>query len=151
MQRCHHAIHLRVDGTPLGALHTRQRLVHHYPAIEVLHQVERAANHGQVFAVQVHGGDGHITALERAHDAKLAVDGVRLGLDVPGRLHPQHVAVCTGGDQESRIGLATGKPGGSKRCLVDQPARVEQPGQRVPIAVSRIVHWTVLWLVWEIA
>lgn len=79
VQRSDDAIHLGVDGLPLGWAHAGQRLVPQNTAGHELHDVEGAADHGFVFAQAVHARHRHIGALQAAHHRKLALNGMGRG------------------------------------------------------------------------
>ena len=50
-------------------------------------------------------GTGTSVVGQRAHHAVLAVDRVRRGQELPGRLLPQHVALAAGEEKKGRVRL----------------------------------------------
>jgi hypothetical protein len=102
------AVHLVVDVSALGDRQAGQRLLPEDAALDVLHEVEGAADHALVLHQQE--GPWHRDALggERPHDVELAFDCMR-GRQQLGRrprLAAHHIARRRGGQQVGRVGLA---------------------------------------------
>ncbi|MNN53051.1 hypothetical protein D3C81_1677840 [compost metagenome] len=130
MQRADHAVHLAVVGGALPACDTRQRLVVDDAARQEVHDVERAAQDGEVFAVQVDPRHRYVAVAQRLHDAELTVDGMRRGQQLSRRPGAQHVLLRTARDPVGRVGLAARQALQRQPGLRDQAFAVQQSRQR---------------------
>ena len=93
-----------VDGGALGGLKAGQRGVAEDAAFQIVHHIEGGADHLGVFTKCTHDRDGDV-AVERLHDAVLAVDLVGAGEQLARWLLAQDIEVAiAGGQQERRVG-----------------------------------------------
>ncbi|MOA00083.1 hypothetical protein D3C78_1194290 [compost metagenome] len=148
VQRGDHPVHLTVDGLALGGRHARQGLVHQHPAGEKLHQIERRADQRRVVAIGEHARHRHRAALQGAHDAVLAVDGMGRGHQQARRLGAQHIAAAAGRELVRRVGLAAGQRRERRLLAVAQALRLQVGGQPLPGFGSRRGHAPALSAMW---
>jgi len=101
------AVHLVVDRRALGGRHARQRLVPEHAPLDVLHDVEGAADDALVLAQREHPRHRDAGAVQRLHDAVFALDCVRRGQQLRRGcgLGAHDVVLAARGEAERGIGL----------------------------------------------
>src|SRR5437660_957240 len=107
MQPGDDAVQLVPEGMALRARHSGQRLIPQHATLDEIHDVEGRAKHRLVLAQRVRPRHGKTGGVQRADDAVFALDRMRRGQQLAGRLAPQHEAPPVGGgDAVGGIGLA---------------------------------------------
>ena len=135
VQRGDHPVHLVVDRAALGRRHARQRLVPQHPALDMLHQVEGAADHRLVLAQQQHARHRHLGGGQRAHHPVLALDRVRRGQQLRrrSRLGAHHPLPGGRAQPEGRVGLAAAELLDLQRAVEAVEPLAQPGGERVGI------------------
>jgi len=141
--------HREIDRAPVDRVETGERRVHRvvdlrplprvgdlrqsgrgrHPALDVLHEEERPADHGLVLAEVQHARHGHARVLERLHHPELALHEVRRGEQPARRLLAEHPHRVPDANPERGVGLAP-------VVLLDDEV-VAGPGQPVLHEVGR--------------
>ncbi len=106
MKRGDHPVQLVEVRRALRHAHAGQRRIPKHAAFDVVHDVERRADHRVVLAQAVGFRHGHASAIQRGNDAVLAVHGVRRWQQLARRLPAQNVTRAASRQPEGRIGLA---------------------------------------------
>jgi hypothetical protein len=109
-------VHRQEHRPPLVAVEAGQPLVPEDAAVEMLHHVESAADDAVVLAQRMDSRHRHRGLRQCAHDAKLAIDGMRARQQRARRLAAQHVVARAGAQTVGRVRLTAGETLGDQRA-----------------------------------
>jgi hypothetical protein len=133
VQRRHRSRHRFVHRAPFGRGDALQRVGREHAALELFHQVKRRADDVARSMVEHHSRHRNVGLRERAHNAVLAVDRMRGGQQLAGRLLAQHQRAIVEVDEEGRVRLAADDP-----RELHRPADVGQRASEERVEPQRI-------------
>ena len=131
-------------GAFRGARDLRQALVPEDAPVQMLHDIEGAADDRVVLAQRVDPRHRHRRLGQRAHDAELAVDRMRARQQGPRRFPPQHVLSRRGAQSVGRVRLPAGKALGADRPAEPRDMAPEPRLQPLNRKITRGVHAAIL-------
>src|ERR1700733_2230218 len=109
MQCGQHSHHFAINIAAPWRRHFRQQCVPKDAALDVVLDVERAADHLTVLAQGMNRRHRPAGIFERWEHAKLAVDGMRRWQQLARRLAPEYIAARRRLHQKRRVGLTAGE------------------------------------------
>ena len=133
MQPRQGGVHRVVDFCALGGIRLRHVRFPKNAALGVAHDVERRADDVGVVAIENRLGDREALRIERGDGAVFAVDRVRGGEQLAGRLAAQHVAPRRRLQQIGRVRLAA-----AELLHPERPGKSRHPGGEIRLEPRRV-------------
>ena len=139
MQPRDRGVHGVIDRAAFGRGAARHLRLPEHAALDMAHDVEGGADNLRVVAIEHRRRHGKFLRMQRTDDAEFAVDRVRGGQELAGRLAAQHVSARRRLQQIGRVRLPAlelahaeraGKALHARRKISLQPRRIEAQRRR---------------------